>query len=465
MMRIDAVTGNLINKNNYTVYEKKGYVSPPPFIAGSSRKKTAPNGNLFTTSQTAVNGNSPSLVNTVNYTVVRYPAESPIHPGGTAAVTTNPWTLAGGNAVSLGWHNDGTLDYTVSRGNNVHAHEDQANNNSNNGIQATSTTTPDPLNFNFTPNYTQAATTANNQQFNLTNLFYWNNINHDITYKYGFDEPGGNFQQSNQGRGGAGNDYVQADGQDGGGTNNANMSTPPDGSKPRMQMYLWNGITLFTVNSPVVIAGNYYAREGAMSTANLLINLGSRTGQLVWYNDDVAGTTHYACNAPANNISGKVALIMRGFGGATCTATVPFAIKVKNAQNAGAIAVVMVNNVAGIPITMGGTDNTITIPAIMISDVDGALIAAQIANNVNITMASGPMLDGDVDNGIISHEYFHGVSNRLTGGPATTSCLGNAEQGGEGWSDYQGLMVTTNWATATPTDGNNIPRPVGNYAF
>ncbi len=47
-----------------------------------------------------------------------------------------------------------------------------------------------------------------------------------------------------------------------------------------------------------------------------------------------------------------------------------------------------------------------------------------------------PNRDGDLDNGIIVHEYGHGVSNRLAGGPANTSCLNNQEQMGEGWSDY-----------------------------
>ncbi len=56
--------------------------------------------------------------------------------------------------------------------------------------------------------------------------------------------------------------------------------------------------------------------------------------------------------------------------------------------------------------------------------------------------APNPDRDGDLDNGIIVHEYGHGVSNRLTGGPATTSCLGNQEQGGEGWSDYLAYMLT-----------------------
>ena len=65
---------------------------------------------------------------------------------------------------------------------------------------------------------------------------------HDISQHYGFDEPSGNFQKTNYDGLGAGNDPVSADAQDGSGTNNANMSTPPDGSAPRMQMYIWDGV-------------------------------------------------------------------------------------------------------------------------------------------------------------------------------------------------------------------------------
>jgi hypothetical protein len=76
-----------------------------------------------------------------------------------------------------------------------------------------------------------------------TQLFYWNNWMHDRLYELGFTEEAGNFQVDNFNRGGFGNDAVQADAQDGGGFNNANMATPPDGSEPRMQMYLFNGPT------------------------------------------------------------------------------------------------------------------------------------------------------------------------------------------------------------------------------
>ncbi|MBP6447313.1 MAG: M36 family metallopeptidase, partial [Saprospiraceae bacterium] len=71
-----------------------------------------------------------------------------------------------------------------------------------------------------------------------------------------------------------------------------------------------------------------------------------------------------------------------------------------------------------------------------------------------------PNRDSDFDNGIIAHEYAHGISTRLAGGPATTSCLGGQEQMGEGWSDYYSLMTTS-----LPTDVANTPRGIGTYVL
>jgi extracellular elastinolytic metalloproteinase len=68
--------------------------------------------------------------------------------------------------------------------------------------------------------------------------------------------------------------------------------------------------------------------------------------------------------------------------------------------------------------------------------------------------------DGDLDNAVIAHEYGHGISNRLTGGPAASGCLGNQEQMGEGWSDWFGLMMTIEVGD-TETDN----RPIGTYLF
>jgi hypothetical protein len=467
MIRVDAHENKIINKNNLTVYcdwksnksEAQKIWEKTNFILTSKENKAT----QFDASVFGINGfsntinSSPAIVNSATYRVIKLPAESPIHPGGTPQLVTSPWTAAPGNATSLKWHSTGTADYNYTRGNNVWAREDNGGSNTA-GNPATSTNASDPLSFDFVPDFTLSPTTnisVSNQSFNITNLFYWNNIFHDVLYQYGFDEVSGNFQSNNQGRGGAGNDYVLADAQDGSGTNNANFSTPADGGSGRMQMYLWNSIPSLKVNTPASIAGQYQAIESNFSTANKLINVGPRTAQVVYYNDNAAGTTHEGClGVPANTVLGKIALIDRG----NCN----FTIKVKYAQDAGAIGVIMVNNVQGAPITMGGTDNTITIPAVMVTLNDGLTFKNQLANNLNVTLAVGPSIDGDVDNGVICHEHAHGLSTRLTGGPGNSSCLGNAEQMGEGWSDYYGLMLTQDWATANLNTGSS-PRGIGNY--
>jgi uncharacterized protein (TIGR03437 family) len=95
-------------------------------------------------------------------------------------------------------------------------------------------------NFSFPLDLNQAPTTEDNQKAAQANVFYWVNRYHDILYTFGFTESAGNFQTDNFGLGGLGNDAVQADVQDSGGTNNANFSTLPDGRAGRMQMFLWN---------------------------------------------------------------------------------------------------------------------------------------------------------------------------------------------------------------------------------
>lgn len=70
-------------------------------------------------------------------------------------------------------------------------------------------------------------------------------------------------------------------------------------------------------------------------------------------------------------VNGKIALITRGVCG--------FAVKVQNAQNAGAVGVVIQNNVAGSPIALGGTSSTITIPSLMVSLPDGNALRARLA--------------------------------------------------------------------------------------
>jgi len=143
---------------------------------------------------------------------------------------------SGGTTESpAGWV---TSDRTI--GNNVDAYLDRDNNNAAdaNGRPISSTQT-----FVYEWDSTQSPTTSTNQLVAVTNLFYLNNVVHDKLYRHGFNEAAGNFQTDNFGGGGLGNDPVNAEAQDGGGTSNANFATPNDGSRPRMQMYLWNTAT------------------------------------------------------------------------------------------------------------------------------------------------------------------------------------------------------------------------------
>jgi hypothetical protein len=137
------------------------------------------------------------------------------------------------------------------------------------------------------------------------------------------------------------------------------------------------GTPLLRVNSPAAIQGNYAV--GAASFGPPVSSVGV-TGAVVLA-DDGAAPTADACSPLTNAgaVSGNIALVDRG----TCT----FVVKVKNAQNAGAIAVLVADNVVGSPPAgLGGADPTITIPAVRITLADGNTIKAQLAGGVNATL-------------------------------------------------------------------------------
>ena len=130
---------------------------------------------------------------------------------------------------------------TVTTGNNAEAYLDT---NADNAPDANNTTgLSNGHAFSSTQDFTFPFSTTvdprTQQAAVVTNLFYYNNIMHDFSYLLGFTETARNFQTNNFGRGGLGNDSVRAEAQDGSGTNNANFATPPDGSRPRMQQYLF----------------------------------------------------------------------------------------------------------------------------------------------------------------------------------------------------------------------------------
>ncbi len=299
-VRVDAESGNLLSQDNWVVEDD--------FLAQAAEADVLDK-------DSATTGNGEWIASPDSYLVYTLPLEAPhfmapLPPGDARVLATDP----ANSASPFGWHDtDGIAghesEYTI--GNNVDAFEDIDGDNMPAGDVSRAFGGP-TLEFSHTINLAGSPTTY--VPASITNLFYWNNIIHDVLHGYGFDEPGGNFQTNNYGNGGLGGDAVVAHAQSGAGNCNANFATPSDGNPPRMRMY-------------------------------------------------------------------------------TCTNT-------------------------------------------------------------------SPARDGDLDNGVIIHEYGHGISNRLTGGPATAGCLSNLEQMGEGWSDFYGLMLTMRTG-----DAGTDARPIGTYLF
>lgn len=311
-VRVDAATGEILDTADAVVNENWDALlnDPNQIPTGAVPGRPA---QPATFADGIVAPYAPGMVG--SYRVYSIPVESPNHstppaPADGRTLVANPDLPS---ASPFGWHDTNGVagaEFTTTQGNNVHAYTDtDANNLPDAGSSPSGGA---GLVFDFPLDLTQQPSTY--RPAAVTNLFYWNNLMHDIPHLYGFTETAGNFQENNYGNGGLGSDYVNAEAQDGGGTNNANFFTPADGVNPRMQMFLW---TLTT-----------------------------------------------------------------------------------------------------------------------------------------------PMRDGDLDNGIIAHEYGHGISNRLTGGPANVLCLQNNEQMGEGWSDWQSVLLTMR-----PGDTATTNRGVGTYVL
>ena len=133
------------------------------------------------------------------------------------------------------------------------------------------------------------------------------------------------------------------------------------------------GTPLLHIASPASIAGNY--KVGAASFGPPLSSPGV-TGTIVAALDpaDAFGPTTFDACSPITNaadVAGNIALVTRG----TCG----FIVKVKNAQNAGATAVIVADNAAGSPPAgLGGADPTITIPSVRVTQADGLAIRAAL---------------------------------------------------------------------------------------
>jgi len=147
-----------------------------------------------------------------------------------------------------------------------------------------------------------------------------------------------------------------------------------------------------TVKSPAAIAGDYEIGTAAFGPRLTVAGLTGGVVQGIDPSNDSGESTTDGCSPLTNGatVSGKIALIDRG----AC----PFVVKVKNAQNVGAIGVIMVDNAPGSPPPgLGGSDSTITIPAVRVTQADGNRIRAQLASGVNATIRVDPSVPGGTD--------------------------------------------------------------------
>jgi len=381
-----------------------------------------------------------------SYRVLPLPFEDP--DDGARTLEADP---AEPTASPYGWHDTDAVagaEFTDTRGNNVNAQEDADANNTG-GFR------PDGgggLDFDFPLDLHEAP--AVSQSAAISNLFYWNNILHDVHYQYGFDEASGNYQVNNYGKGGTGGDPVNADAIDGLATNNANFSRAPEGTSPRMQMFRFEH-TGVTIHAPTSLR---QMLAGGTADFGPVLDATGITGDVVLGLDPPDAplfSTTDGCSAFTNGaqVSGKIAVIDRG----ECV----FEQKVANAQAAGAIAAIVVNTEGDEVLRMGGSDPAVTIPSMLIGKSHGDAIKAALGSGVNLTLSSLIQRDGDFDSGIIIHEYGHGVSIRLSGGPSNAGCLGLAQSAGmgEGWGDFWALALT-----AIASDQGTDARGLGTYA-
>ncbi|MBZ4370622.1 myxosortase-dependent M36 family metallopeptidase [Corallococcus sp. AS-1-6] len=334
---------------------------------------------------------------------------------------------------------------TQTTGNNVDAYADlNAPDGFQPGTRDTRAETTSDNTFSYVYDTTKAPGTSTEQiKASVVNLFYVNNFLHDWFYDAGFDEAAGNAQSFNFGRGGVEGDPLQAQAQDYGGRNNANMSTPADGASPRMQMYVFDGTPELSVTAPAALAGIYEA--GSASYGKQAYDV---TGEI-----KVPETNKDGCAAfDPGYFTGKIALIDRG----TCN----FVIKSLNAQNAGAIATVIANNAAGSTISMGGNgtdDAKINTPSLMITQAAGTAWKAAAATEpvaVHFLRAPDQDRDGTLDNGIIAHEWGHYISNRLVGNAAGLS-NNQGRSMGEGWGDFHAMLMQVRESDRTKAGNNN----------
>lgn len=413
---ISATTGKVLFRKNLTEYEAFTYRTwADP--SGENRPYDSPLGSDFP--------NAPLTSLDPGFDPPRTPIASSVITIDHGPISTNdPWLTAGA---------------TETVGNNVDAYIDLFGQPDEDpefdtgvydpdlGDYRATVTSPGVFDYAFQADGNPLTETA--RKNGIVNLFYMNNWLHDYWYDAGFNESAGNGQASNYGRGGTEGDPILAQAQDWGGRNNANMTTPSDGDNPVMQMYLFDGPTTLGLDITTPALGSFDVGTASFGPTNF-----TATG------DIVASAPAIACSALTNAaaVAGKIALINRG----SCS----FQLKTYYAEQAGAIGVIIANNAAGEAPGLGKDDTipSVDIGTVSISQADGVTIRNAITAGVttgSIHIPTESDLDGTVDNGIVAHEFFHYVSNRLVNdGLGLVNIQGRGM--GEGWSDVAALLLT-----------------------
>jgi len=281
------------------------------------------------------------------------------------------------------------------------------------------------LNFTYHTDQEPLAT-PDQSKASAVSAFYLVNWMHDWWYDSGFTEATGTAQADNFGRGGIDGDPMLITAQAGanaGLRNNADMSTPGDGARPRMRMFLW---TAGTVTSLTTAGGNLPSE--AFAAAPHVFDL---TADAVAVTDGTAPNDD-GCEPATNNISGKIAVVV--FSGVCGSA-----VTVNTLKAAGAIGAIIIDPLTDDPRGFAGSAAA-NIPGLAVGATSGqTLLAAIGGGSTSVTMhsaVSGPERDGDFDYTVVGHEWGHYLHHRLA------DC-GGLQCGGmsEGWGDFNALML------------------------
>ncbi len=160
------------------------------------------------------------------------------------------------------------------------------------------------------------------------------------------------------------------------------------------------GTIEFSIEAPSSIAGAYgftstndvagWGSPDLTDTANAVMDT------LMFVEDGTTGTnpqgnpiSQEGCSPLINDLTGKIAVIWRN----TCQ----FGVKIQNAQNAGAVAVIIINREPGlVNMAPGDSGAVCTIPAVFIEDASGAVITAEMANGPVVAFIGSRNFDNNL---------------------------------------------------------------------